>query len=218
MVMAGSGLIVVMLLAGFQVKPPRQDIAVVVMSLALAACSFWGGEINTLWSAQQHSAITSATAEAILLFASLLFGWSALRRTTAVGSIGSLEAELPADLSLAAFAQVSVMCALMILLSHWHTKGECLAVIAFSSCLATMLAYWMAPLRTGLCFWLSPLVVALFGCLCATINQQGIHVGMLLALARPLPLDYASMGPMGGMLGFWIARSASRIAWTAEVA
>jgi polysaccharide biosynthesis transport protein len=217
-VMAGSGMVVVMLLAGFQVKPPRQDIAVIVMGSALAGCSFWGGAINTLWSAQQHSAIASAAAEAILLFGSLLFGWSVLRRTMPSGLIEPVEANTPADISLAIFAQVSVMSALLILLSHWHTKGECLAVIAFSSCLATMLAYWMAPLRTSLCFWLSPMVVALFGSLCATISAQGIHAGMLLALARPMPLDYASTGPIGAMLGFWIARSATRIAWPSQLA
>ena len=74
-------------------------------------------------------------------------------------SLDSDEPPVASEVALAVFAQVSAMSAMMILLSHWHSKSECLAVIAFSSCLATMLAYWMAPLRSSLCFWLSPLAV-----------------------------------------------------------
>jgi capsular exopolysaccharide synthesis family protein len=213
MLMAGSGLLVAMLLAGFQVRPPRQDIALIVLGGILAAVTLNGGAINTLWSSQQHAAITSSTAQTILLFATLLFGWSVVRRTRMAGPLNIADPIVASDVALAVFAQASAMSAMMILLSHWHSKGECLAVIAFSSCLATMLAYWMAPLRSSLCFWLSPFAVALFGYLCAAASAQGIHVSMLMALARPMPLDYASMGTIGAMLGFWIARCAGRIAW-----
>jgi hypothetical protein len=218
MLMAGSGLLVVMLLAGFQVRPPRQDLALIVLGGILAAVTLNGGAINTLWSSQQHAAITSSTAQTILLFATLLFGWSVIRRTRIAGSLDNAEPIVASDVALAVFAQASAMSAMMILLSHWHSKGECLAVIAFSSCLATMLAYWMAPLRSSLCFWLSPFAVALFGYLCAAASAQGIHVSMLMALARPMPLDYASMGTIGAMLGFWIARCAGRIAWPSPFA
>ena len=38
-------------------------------------------------------------------------------------------------------------------------------------------------------------------------SPLGIVGGMVPPLARPLPLDYASMGPAGAMLGYWVSRS-----------
>jgi hypothetical protein len=211
LLIAGSGLLAVMLLAGFQVRPPRQDIAVIVLGGIMGAVTLNVGVIHTLWSSQQHAAITSSMAETILLFATLLFACSVTRRTRPGDLMDDVQPIVAPDIALAVFAQASAMSAMMILLSQWQTKGDCLAVIAFSSCLATMLAYWIAPLRSSLCFWLSPMAVALFGYLCAAASAQGIHVSMLMALARPMPLDYASMGTIGAMLGFWIARCAGRI-------
>jgi hypothetical protein len=164
--------------------------------------------INTVWRTQQHDFMPFSAVQTILLFASLTLGWSIVRR---LYPSPNTEKDSIADIALAAFASASAMSALMILLSQWETKGECLAVIAFSSCLSAMVAYWMAPLRSSLCFWLSPLAVAAFGYICAALNTHGIHVGMLLSLARPLPLDYVGMGSLGAMLGFWVARSAGRI-------
>jgi polysaccharide biosynthesis transport protein len=206
--MAGAGLLVITLLAGFHAKPARQEIAIVVAGAVLAAFSFHGGMINTIWRTQQHDFMPSSVVQTILLFATLALSWSIVRRLYLAPAT---ERNSLADIALATFASASAMSALMILLSQWETKGECLAVIAFSSCLSAMVAYWMAPLRSSLCFWLSPLAVAFFGYLCAGLNAQGIHVGMLMSLARPLPTDYASMGALGAMLGFWIARSAGQI-------
>ena len=120
--------------------------------------------INTVWRTQQHDFMPFSAVQTILLFASLTLGWSIVRR---LYPSPNTEKDSFADIALAAFASASAMSALMILLSQWETKGECLAVIAFSSCLSAMVAYWMAPLRSSLCFWLSPLAVAAFGYICA---------------------------------------------------
>jgi len=215
--MAGAGLLVVSLIAGLHARPPRQDVVLMLLSAALAVWSFHDGSSNSL-SGMRQPVILFSAAQVVLLFASLMFGWMLLRRISAVGETGKTEGNSAGDIALALFAGASVMSALMILLSHWQTKGECLAVIAFSSCLSAMAAYWLASPRSSWCLWLSPLAVALFGYTCAVLNAHGIHVGMLVSLARPLPMDYVSMGPVGAVLGFWIARSTGPIAWPSQVA
>jgi hypothetical protein len=208
--MAGTGLLVAILIGAFIVRPPRQELTVMAIGSALAVLAFHSGMTASLIDLQPRMIVLSI-AQATLLFASLLFGWAVVSRINSKDVAGESERNSPGDFGLAIFAQASAMSALTILLSHWQSKGECLAVIAFASCLSAMIAYWISPLRSSLCFWLSPLVVALFGYACAALSAHGLHVGVLLSLSRPLPLDYASMGPIGALLGFWIARSSGRI-------
>ena len=40
--------------------------------------------------------------------------------------------------------------------------------------------------------------------------KAGRGAGALAALGRPLPLDYASLGPAGAILGYWISRGWER--------
>jgi capsular exopolysaccharide synthesis family protein len=211
--MAGAALVVITVIAGLHARPPRQDVALVLLSTVLAIASILSGSINALSGMPKNLGFSCAT-EVALLFLSLTFGWQLVRRLSAKDAIVDTETRSASDIVLAVFAGSCIMSALMILLSQWQTKGECLAVIAFSSCLAAMVAYWMAKPRWSVCLWLSPLIVALFGYTCAILNTHGIHMGMLLSLARPVALDYASMGSIGAMLGFWIAKSMGRMVWT----
>jgi hypothetical protein len=207
---AAAGLVLVFGIAGAQVRPPVADIALAALAAIVASVSFHGGLLNTIASAIQPSAVAASGVESILLFATLLMGWMIARRITRPEGSLVLQENWLSDSALAIFAQASVNAALLILLSGWHSKGECLAVIAFTSCLAAMPAHWLAPRTSSICFWISPMVVALFGYLCGAMAGHGMHLGMLTALARPLPLDYAGMGPLGAMLGFWLAQSAGK--------
>jgi succinoglycan biosynthesis transport protein ExoP len=215
--MAGVGLLVVTLLAGFHARPPRQEIALLALGATLAVTSFCTGAISPLWVEQQHDVMKRFMVASILLFTSLLFGWSLVRRTNPATPIVG-ERDSLADVAVAVFADASAMSALMIVLSHWQTKGECLAVTAFCSCLAAMLAYFISPLRSSFWFWLSPLIVAIFGYACMLASAHAMHVGMLQSLARPMPIAYASMGPIGAVLGFWIARAFRNMVWLPAVA
>jgi succinoglycan biosynthesis transport protein ExoP len=217
MLLAGAGLAVALITVGFRTRPPRHETTLLALSALLGVCAWNLGVTDILWSQQQPKEWLPLATETTLLFATLVFGWFAVRRfnplQTPAQTLDAAEPTTVADAILAIFAQASVMAALMILLNSWHSKGECLIVTAFSSCLAAMLASWLAPMRSSLLLWFSPLFVALFGYGCAAVGAQGIHTGMLVALARPLPMDYASMGPIGAVLGFWIARSMGRIGW-----
>ena len=56
-------------------------------------------------------------------------------------------------------------------------------------------------------FWVSPLAVGLLGYILAFINAgdftTGVATGIFANLAHPLPLDYASAGIAGTLLGYW---------------
>jgi succinoglycan biosynthesis transport protein ExoP len=218
MLMAGCGLLVAAVVSGTRIRPPRQEVALMAICCMLMIAAFYGGVTDILWMAQRPGISVSLMAEAILLFASVLCAWAVVGWLSPSQLIDPDDKPAMGDIALGVFAQASTMAAMMILLSRWQTRGECMAVTAFSSCLAAMLACVISSVRSSTSLWLSPLVVALFGYVCAAAAAHGVHVGMLIALARPLPMDYASMGPIGAVLGFWIARSATRISLPATFA
>ena len=61
----------------------------------------------------------------------------------------------------------------------------------------------------GRWYWIAPLAVGVIGYLLAAVQNPGwaqsvrILDGTLAPLARPLPLDYASAGMFGTLLGYW---------------
>jgi hypothetical protein len=110
---------------------------------------------------------------------------------------------------LAMFTQASVMMALMILLCRSDAKTQSLASVGFSSAVAAAVAVQLVKVRSAFWLWIGPLAVAVFGYAFASIHGEGWQVGVLhgplAALARPLPLDYVSMGPAGAILGYWMS-------------
>jgi hypothetical protein len=73
-----------------------------------------------------------------------------------------------------------------------------------------MAAHSLFPSRPSLWFLGAPLIVGLLGYLFAWVggtNLPGGEVGGYApALGRPLPIDYASMGTAGTILGYWTSR------------
>jgi len=63
-------------------------------------------------------------------------------------------------------------------------------------------------------YWLPPLLAGMIGYAIAANHPAGADVGHLTgtfaALARPLPLDYASLGTAGAILGHWTSRRWAR--------
>jgi hypothetical protein len=111
------------------------------------------------------------------------------------------------------------MAVLVALLARTDEKKQVLAAVALGSFLATLLAYSVAPVRPATWFWIGPVVVGAFGYVAASFAwrnaspvewKTGMGGGILGALARPLPLDYASLGTAGALLGYWISRQWQR--------
>ncbi|MDP9174538.1 MAG: hypothetical protein M3O30_11820 [Planctomycetota bacterium] len=107
--------------------------------------------------------------------------------------------------------QVVATIILMMFLCQSEAKDQVLASTALASILGTYVAYMGFPTRPSIWFWTGPLIVGLIGYLIAGAGQNtdlaiGSSQGAFAALARPLPLDYASVGPAAAMLGYWMSR------------
>ena len=99
----------------------------------------------------------------------------------------------------------------MFLLCQSEAKYQALAAIGIASWLGSMIAYKYAPTRPSIWYWTGPLLVGLIGYMLAAMGQDtnlniGSPAGTFAAFARPLPVDYASLGTAGAILGYWMMR------------
>ena len=101
---------------------------------------------------------------------------------------------------------------IMMLLCQSQAKYQTLASVLVSSMIGAMIAYGVFPARPSVWFWSGALLVGLVGYLLAAAGQDtglviGAPDGLFAPLARPLPLDYASLGTAGAILGYWSIRN-----------
>jgi hypothetical protein len=180
-------------------------------AIGLSVLSARGGPMRyVLFEANGRGVYLLLALEIILLGVILLAAWLALRRFRA-------EPPLPAETVgadapqkyISTIMHILVMIALMTLLAQSDRKAQALASVAISSVLASLLANWFAPASPGIWFWASPLFVGLLGYVAGFFSPAGLEIGRtsgyFAALARPLPLDYASLGTAGAILGYWIS-------------
>jgi hypothetical protein len=111
----------------------------------------------------------------------------------------------------AMIAQTILTGIFMFILSQSESKYQALASVGIASCLGSMIAYKYAPARPSIWYWIGPLLVGLIGYVLAALGQDtnldiGSPTGTFAALARPLPVDYASLGVAGAILGYWMMR------------
>jgi hypothetical protein len=119
-------------------------------------------------------------------------------------------------IAVAIVAQIALTGAIMLLLAATDSKKQVLVSAFLGGLIGAALADYAAPHRQALrWYWVGPLVVAAIGYLLAyansTPNTNGLPMGAFAALARPLPLDYASMGAAGALLGYWVAADRPRV-------
>jgi hypothetical protein len=123
------------------------------------------------------------------------------------------------DHLLALGTQAGSMAVMVMLLARTDDKKQVLAAVCVASLLATLLAYAVSPTRPSVWFWAGPIVVGVLGYLSAywawgtsdpVVWKSGQGGGLLAPLARPLPLDYASLGTAGAILGYWTSRQWQR--------
>ena len=112
---------------------------------------------------------------------------------------------------LALAINVIIVTLLMMLLAATDRKVQVLAAVAISSFLGTLAAYFVVPTRPSFWFWSAPIVVGVVGYALQYLgNPAGWQIGEVhgtfAALARPLPLDYASTGVAASIVGYWMSR------------
>jgi len=128
--------------------------------------------------------------------------------------LGVLAAETRRDVlgrTTALALQAAGTAMLVILLVRTDDKKQVLSAVAVASLLSTLLAYSIVPARPSVCFWAGPIIVGIVGYVAAYFIwgsvdpvtwKSGQGGGLFIPLARPLPLDYASLGTAGAILGY----------------
>ena len=160
--------------------------------------------------------------ELLLLFAGVIGVWLLLHRTSKTGLLppeilpDPNEEDEPLDQKLLACAAQSVMMIILLMVVvQYDDKVQCLASVGVAAYLATLGAYQFIPTFPSIWFWTGPLIVGLVGYVMQAISHPywtiGDTGGFFAALARPQPLDYASLGVAGALLGYWTASRWRRV-------
>jgi hypothetical protein len=173
--------------------------------------------------------------ELVALYALVAVSWSVLRGLHTGGLLkadefrdGVEDTDEPLVFKVSALLmQVGVMAAFVLLLAQSDAKAQVMAAVAVGAFVGACAAYYMYPISPSPWLWVGPMVVGSAGYVLAYFNlpadplwQTGQLRYPLAALARPLPLDYATVGPASAILGYWMSRRwhRERLAETAEPA
>ncbi len=179
-------------------------------AIGLATLSFRGGPMRyVLFDASGPSVLLMLAAETVALGAMLALAWTLLDQWP-LGKRAIEPPPAPAQQKyLATVMQVLLMIALMSLLCRSDTKVQAFASVGVASLVATLGAQWFSPVSPSPWLWTGPLVVALVGYISCYFSSAGMELGRtsgyFAALARPLPLDYASAGVAGALMGYWMS-------------
>lgn len=118
------------------------------------------------------------------------------------------------SLAMALVAQCIAMAAIELLLVQTDAKKQALASVFVAGLAGTSVAEsYFADRHTARWYWVGPVVVGVFGYLAVRLTAPNFSGGNRLiddltfsALARPLPLDYASGGMFGALMGYWMSQ------------
>ena len=110
--------------------------------------------------------------------------------------------------------QALVTLVLVLFLAATEDKKQVLAAVFIGALVGPMISHLFFASGPRGWYWVAPLVVGMIGYAFAWANPAGAEIGVLKgalgALARPLPLDYASAGTAGAIIGSWMSRRWAR--------
>lgn len=206
----------------------RFDAGLFAAAIGLAALSCRGGSMRYVTQAAGGRAVfLKLTMELIVLGAFLGLCWFGLWLLYRRGRLAGDAArdglrDQPHALGerlVAVLTQAGVMAVIMLVIARTDEKKQVLAAVWIASFVATLVAYAVSPVRPSVWYWAGPVLVGVAGYAAAYLAwgstdplvwKSGTGGGALAALARPLPLDYASLGTAGAIAGYWTSRQWQR--------
>jgi hypothetical protein len=206
----------------------RFDAGLFAAAVGLATLSCRGGPIRYVTQAAPgHGVFLALAVELGLLGLMLGAAWLGLWLLFRGGHLAGDEIkdglkDQPhslADRATALALQAAGTAMLVILLARTDDKKQVLSAVAVASLLSSLLAYSIVPARPSVCFWAGPIIAGVVGYVAAYLSwgsvdpvtwKSGQGGGLFMPLARPLPLDYASLGTAGAILGYWTSRQWQR--------
>jgi hypothetical protein len=160
--------------------------------------------------------------ELVALYAFVAVAWSLLWALHTNGHLkadefrdGVEDTDEPLPFKASALVMQSlVMAAGVLLLAQSDDKAQTLAAVFLSAFTGACCAYYMYPISPSPWLWVGPMLVGAAGYTLAYFQtaptddlwRTGHLTHALAPLARPIPLDYASAGPAGAILGYWMSR------------
>jgi len=153
-------------------------------------------------------------AELIVLFAVIAAIWNFLwtrmapSLTLPVGK--AKHAEEGRSTGAAVVAQAAMMAVFVLIFVATSQKKQVMIGVFLAGLFSTSIAEsFFADRKAGRWYWAGPLIAGAAGYIVNMWSPQGVEIGdpsgTFAALARVLPLDYASLGCAGTLLGYWWA-------------
>jgi hypothetical protein len=202
----------------------RFNAGLLTASLGLAALSFRGGE-------PRHTILTALSligpgqiflrffVELLILSIFVGIAWYILRMLYTSGKLRDRETSMMdegesvnASAEFSSLAVQFIFTALLVMLiAQAEAKQQVMGAIFIASWAGSAFAHTFIPTGPRSWYWLPPLMVGLLGYLLAWVFlPNGLFTadfrGSFAGLYRPMPLDYASMGPAGAIIGHWMSR------------
>jgi hypothetical protein len=202
----------------------RFNAGLLTACLGLSALSFRGGQTRPtilfgLTEVGVSQLFLRFFLELLVLSIFLGIAWYLLRSLYTAGKLRDRETPIMgegdaghvyADISSLA-VQFILTALLVMLIAQSETKQQVMGAIFVGAWGASAFAHSFFPTGPRSWYWLPPLLVGLLGYLLAwAFPPNGLLTadfrGSFAGLYRPLPLDYASMGPAGAIIGHWMSR------------
>jgi hypothetical protein len=203
------GLVVCTLLMGaiqgrnLELEDPLFGVAV-----GLAALSCRGGPMTeVLQNAASPAVFFALLVELVLLYAMFAGCWWLLRKMHRHGPIDAARDHTELNEKLMAAATAAVVMGICILIfAQTDGKKQVLAAVGIAGFAGAAVAYTAFNVRSALVYAAAPLIVGIIGYLLALAMPGEWLIGRTgQPLAYALPLDYASTGLAGALLGYWTA-------------
>jgi hypothetical protein len=170
------------------------------------------------------SSFTMFALELLLLAALIAAVWIILQQMSRQGRLGLrpdperdglVVKPEPLDQKFLALAiHVFTMVLVLLVLARSDERKQVMVAVLVAGFVGSLIAHRFIPAQPGAWFYGGPILCGLVGYLWAAVGASGAELGVvsgaLAPVARPLPLDYASLGVAGAMIGYWHSRRALR--------
>jgi hypothetical protein len=224
LVIVTLGLVVAVFLSTLITGTLRFDAGLFCGTAGMATLSVRSGRMGDVLrqsAATGPSVFVHCALELVVLYMLVAIAWSVLWGMHVSGFLkadefrdGVEDTDEPILFKISALAmQVGVMALFMMLLGQTDAKPQMLASVSISAFLGACAAYYMYPISPSPWLWVGPMIVGIVGYALAYFSvgtgeewKTGRLAFRLAPLAQALPLDYATAGPAGAILGYWMSR------------
>ena len=186
----------------------KRGLGIFAASFGLAAISARGGTMSDVLRDSSGNVYPMLLVETVLLAALVSCGAAVQVMLTRKSPIEEVKEDeerpnLVAKLT-SVGTQAGVTAVLVYFLAASDAKGQALAAVGIASLIGTLVADNALPVGMTPLAVVAPFVAAMIGYVWASVNAGGTVAPN--PLANALPLDYASFGVAGTMLGHWMSQ------------